>query len=287
MTTKRLADTLVLSACALAVSTASAFGRVASDCPSGDGSDLVYANGFELPPPFAFTAFASDVSNDRFIAFDLLDPSIVVPVGPGSGTGFLMDFVGDDFSKVFGIDSFGSMINTFASIDTATGAITPIGVSLASADASGWTGFKVDRTTGIAYAVATTCGSSSHLYTIDIDTGAATLVTEIPDLPCVYRIAISPAGDMVGLDIAADTLYSIDKTTGASAPITSIGFDSSPYLDLDFDDSNGILYYAGVITGTGSAQLRTIDPNALIGPLSAGLIAGFAIATSAGACPPH
>lgn len=252
------------------------------DCASGEGSDLVFANGYELPPPFAYTAFASDVSSDAFIAFDLTSPDVVVPVGAAHGTAFLMDFVGDDFSRAFGIDAFGASVNTFASIDTTSGAITPIGVSNPSADAGGWTGFKVDPSSGIAYAVATTCGSSSHLYTIDLATGAATLVTEIAGLSCVYRIAISPDGTMFGLDLATDTIHSIDKTTGVATLVGPVGFDVGSSGDLDFDDSGGVLYFAGTNSGTATTELRTIDPNALVGPLDAGELSGFAIATATG-----
>jgi hypothetical protein len=276
----------LLAAIVAAIPLSPSFAKSAPDCASGDGSDFIYADGFEMPLPFPYTAFAADVSNDRFIAFDLKDPSVTTPVGGGNGSAFLMDFVGDDFSKAYGIDAYGAMINTFATIDTATGAISKIGVSNPSMDPGGWTGFKYDRSTGVAYAVGTGCGSSSHLYTIDLGTGASTLVTEIAGLPCVSGIAISPDGAMFGLDIAADVLYSIDKTSGATSPIGPIGFDAGPYKDLDFDDSNGVLYYAGNNTGIGP-QLRTIIPNALIGPLDSGLLAGFAIATrSHEACRP-
>jgi hypothetical protein len=281
MTIQSLVSTLVLSTLAAMPLPSSASSAPA--CPSGDGSDLVYADGFDTPR--AFTAFASDVSNDRFIAFDFLNPSSVVPVGGAGGTAFVMDFVGDDFSKVFGIDTFGAMANTFATIDTATGEITPIGVSNPSADAGGWTGLKYDRSTGVAYAVATSCGSASHLYTIDIGTGASTLIGEIQGLPCVYRIAISPDGALFGLDTVADALYSIDKTSGDATLVGPIGFDVGSDGDLDFEDSSGQLYYAGFNGDTGLEEVRTIDQSALIGQLDSGFIAGFAIAASAGACP--
>jgi hypothetical protein len=240
--------------------------------------------------PGTVPAFASDAYNDQFIRFDALNPGTVTTVSSANGTAYGLDFIDADFSKAYGIDKFGSTANAFSTIDTATGAVTNIGTSNPSADAGGFTGFKYDSTTGTAYASGTSCGSSSHLYTIDITTGASTLVGELTGMPCAITIAISPDGDMYGIDIVNDALFAIDKTNANATLIGSIGFNANYGQDADFDDATGILYYAAFNADTFTDEIRTVDltsgATTLVGQIGAGFaqIVGLAIETAGGPC---
>ena len=123
-----------------------------------------------------------------------------------------------------------------------------------------------DSTTGTMYAV-TGCPSGSSLYTIDINTGATTLVGAMANEACTVSIAIDSAGQMYGVDIVNDALYAIDKTNGTDALIGSIGFNANYAQEMTFDLSTDILYYAAfnldlfndymytIDTGTGTANL--------------------------------
>ncbi len=51
---------------------------------------------------------------------------------------------------------------------------------------------------------------------------------------------------MYGLDIVTDSLFAIDKTTGAAALIGSIGFNANYAQDMTFDLETGVLYLGGL-----------------------------------------
>ena len=83
---------------------------------------------------------------------------------------------------------------------------TPTGARRSIADANnnlgeGYGGLAYDSTTGTMFAASTTCGSSSHLWTIDRATGATTLVGEITGAACIVAIAVDAQGEMYGIDI--------------------------------------------------------------------------------------
>jgi hypothetical protein len=239
-------------------------------------------------PLAGVTAFAANVYDDAFDTLDVAADNGITTVAAAQGTAFAFKFLDGDLSKAYGIDKFGSMSNTFATIDASTGAITPIGTSIANMDSNGWTGFAQDPITGTLYASGTTCGSSSHLYTIDRNTGAATLVGEMTGMGCAIWIAIGPDGLMYSVDIVNDALYAVDKTTGATSLIGSVGFNVNYGQDADFDQSTGILYWAAVNADTGSAEMRTIDlatgASSLVYSLGATQIVGLATETLGGPC---
>lgn len=239
-------------------------------------------------PLAGVTAFAANVASDELDTLDVTADNGMTSIAPGQGTAFAFKFLDGDFSKAYGIDKFGAMANTFASIDASSGAITPIGTANASADSDGWTGFAQDPTTGMLYASAATCGSSSHLYTIDRNTGAATLVGEMTGMACAIWIAVGPDGLMYSVDIVDDALYAVDKTNGATSLKGSVGFNVNYGQDADFDQGTGILYWAAVNADTGSAEMRTVDldtgASSLVYSLGGTQIVGLATETIGGPC---
>jgi hypothetical protein len=137
------------------------------------------------------------------------------------------------------------------------------------------------------YASGTTCGTSSHLYTVDRYTGATSVIGELPDMPCAIWIAISPEGFMYGVDVVNDAFYAIDKTTGATSLKGTVGFDTNHTQDADFDRSSGVLYWAAVNEDSFSGEMRTIDldtgATTLLYPLSL-YAAGLGLETAGGPC---
>jgi hypothetical protein len=93
---------------------------------------------------------------------------------------------------------------------------------------------------------------------------------------------------MYGVDIAADTLVRIDKTTGAGTVVGSIGFDANYAQDLAFDKDNNVLYLAAYNNSSSRAELRVADTatgnTTNIGQFSASAlqIDGFETMTSGG-----
>ena len=160
-------------------------------------------------------------------------------------------------------------------IDTATGLSTVIG---GNAVTDTWIALRIDRTTGTAYA-ASTNGSTSTLYTIDLSTGALTTVGTLTGVPVMIAMAIDGNGQMYGYDIdnggvLNSKFYSINKATGATTLIGDMGFIGRFAQDMQFDPVSGILYAASYNFTFGGAQLRTIDvttgTSTLIGNIGAG-----------------
>jgi len=242
---------------------------------------------------FAVPMFAADIYNNEFVMLDPNDPSTVNNVAPTDTTPWTGGaFVDGDFSKLYVIaGSFGANPDTFATIDTTTGASTVIANS-PSPGGAGWNGMAYDSTTGTMYMV-TGCPSGSSLYTIDINTGTTSLVGAMTNESCSVAIAIDSAGQMYSVDIVNDAFYAVDKTTGSDAEIGPIGFNANYAQDMTFDLSTDILYYAAFNLDLFNDYMYTIDTSTgtanLIGQIISGG-AGFAeldamgIETAGGPC---
>ena len=233
--------------------------------------------------------FAADILQNIFETFDAADPAVTTTVAPTDGTAWTGGaFVDGDFSKLFVISgSFAANPDTFATIDTTTGAATVIGHP--NSNGAGWNGLAYNPATGKMYAV-TGCPSGSSLYEIDQTTGAATLVGALTNETCTVAIAFDPAGNLFGLDIVSDGLYAIDAATANDSLIGSIGFNANYAQDMAFDESTGILYLAGFNLDVGGQFMYTVDTTSglatLIGPIGSafGEVDAMGIETAGGPC---
>ncbi|HNS51348.1 MAG TPA: carboxypeptidase regulatory-like domain-containing protein [Anaerolineae bacterium] len=164
---------------------------------------------------------------------------------------FAGDVINGDFSTLYVID-YGT--NSLYTVDTATGAVTLIGPSTPYGGES-WTGMtgSVD---GTMYASSTNI-SRSTLYTVDLGTGAVTVVGEITNAPAIIDIAITPEGEMYGVDIVNDNLVQIDPATGAGTVIGYIGFSANYAQGMDYEEESGTLYLAAY---SSQGELRIADP---------------------------
>jgi hypothetical protein len=137
---------------------------------------------------------------------------------------------------------YGTVYNTatpynFITIDPVTGARTVIGDM----------GFNMN---GLSYNVADatmygvgTSGSDSQLYTINMTTGAATLVSTIPSM-LLINLAIDNSGNCYSVDLNAEKLVKIDLPAGTYSVVGSIGFNAAYAQDMEFDRNTGNLYMA-------------------------------------------
>ncbi|MGC8763797.1 MAG: carboxypeptidase regulatory-like domain-containing protein, partial [Acidobacteriota bacterium] len=195
----------------------------------------------------------------------------------GAYSFFAADFLGGDFSKLYAIDYD---TNALYTIDTATAAVTLVGPCTPFGGES-WTGLT-GAVDGTLYAASTNL-TRSTLYTVDPLTGAATVVGQITNAPGIIDIAINPAGEMYGVDIALDSLVRIDPATGAGTVVGPLGVNANYAQGLDFDDLSGTLYWAAYTT---QGELRTIDTSTgastLVGAFPGGAeVDGLAIAAFA------
>lgn len=236
--------------------------------------------------------FAADIYNGQLETFDALIPdttSAVAPIYGGEAFvgGALID---DDLTRMYAIaGAFGSHPGMLFTINTLSGEVATVGDASNGLDEA-YTGLAYDGVTRALYASSSECGVVSHLWTLDRDSGAPTLVGAIDGADCITAIAIDAQGAMYGLDISADALFAIDKTTGDAALIGSIGFDANYAQDMAFDRSTGTLYYAAFNQDTFSDEMRTVNlvdgSTALIGGIGTtlGEVDAMAIETVGGIC---
>ncbi len=168
--------------------------------------------------------------------------------------------------------------NNLLTIDTVNGNNTVIGpMSVGTGNANAPNGMSYDYKTATMYAVL-----STNLYIVDLYTGAMTLVGPTGISGFLINLACSLDGKLFSINITNDSLYSIDKTSGAATGIGSIGLDASFGQDMEFDHNTGKLYWGYCGDSTIQNGLYTIDTatgNAtLVGLLQDNLcITGFAI----------
>ena len=164
------------------------------------------------------------------------------------------DFILGNFSSLYAIKLY---TRELIKISTTDASISSIGTLYPAVNGSEiWTGMTA-APNGDVFGV-TSDGSFSRLYKIDIAACAATLIGTITSQPLVIDIAINTKGELFGIDIVNDVLININKVSAEPTVIGNIGFNANFAQGLDFNDENGILYYAAFSTNYGG-QLRTVN----------------------------
>ena len=254
---------------------------------SSDGSGLDF-----LPEPMAqlnLDAYSTSVFGDlsgQFVRFDLGDPESLSALD-ASPTAFAGDFAVGQQDRFYVITADD---NAFHSITTG-GSITTFGVSEPQSAAESWTDLASNPVDGALYA-SSSDGSASYLYTIDPTDGTATRVAQIASTPVIISLAIDGFGQMYGLEIVNDELFEIDKETGASTALGSVGFDANFAQGMDYDLATGRLYMAAYNNaGAGRGELRIADTETgattLVGRLGNGDELGYLALNSVGFVQPN
>jgi hypothetical protein len=270
-----------------------------------------------MPAPFAAQALAfgfdesNGVGNGIYVGFDTGAPQSLKTVGPSPSAAdtFAGDFVGNDFSVEYTLDT---NTDVLYAVSTTTAAASPIATMTPPVENYDWTALRWDASTATAYSVLIgpirrnpLSPWYSNLYTVDLATGASVLVGPIQNVAdpsqdmMIIDIAVSPDGLVYGLDLLSDSLMAIDKASGAASVIGSIGFDANNAQSMDFDDASGVLYLAGCVNDPHlnrcvQSNLYTVDTStglaSLIAPLGSGAggaeLGGFAIASASGCSSP-
>jgi hypothetical protein len=205
--------------------------------------------------------------------------TVVADVGTNYYAG---DFANNNFTQLYVL----SDVNAFGTLNTTTGAFTSIGTST-PATGHNWTGMSWDSSTSTMYASSSN-GTVGNLYTINVATGAPTLVGAITGTTLPIDIAVSPTGQMYTVDISNDSLYSVNKATGAATLIGATGIAANFAQGMDFDDSTGTLYWAsysgGGVNSFVSVNLATGATTA-VGAFTNREVDAVAFAESAGGGP--
>lgn len=195
---------------------------------------------------------------------------VVTTINP-SGWIWGGDFIGDDYSTFYALTDD----NTLITINVVNGATAVVGAATPSAGAQ-WSGMAAAGD-GTVYASANTY-PGAELYAINPATGTATLIGTITSANNIGGLAISPDGVLYGVDVAANTLVQINKTSGAGTVIGALGMDAVYDSAMDYDDDDNILYLATCDANTANQDcvLVTVNPttgatNGYLGLLGNGL----------------
>jgi hypothetical protein len=160
-----------------------------------------------------------------------------------------------DTSALYAVDHTSSSLLT---VNQATGASTIIGPMTMSPAGGIWLDIAIDPATGAAYAVSGLDGVSYTLYSLNLSTGAGTVIATVPVVDAIIDTSINCAGQMFATSITNDALYSVNRTTGALTLIGPLGVDIGFSQGIDFDNATGILN-AWLYLGGGAQQYSSIN----------------------------
>ncbi|MFA4852601.1 MAG: choice-of-anchor J domain-containing protein, partial [Bacteroidales bacterium] len=216
------------------------------------------------------------------------DPSSTLPAGPAytylQAPNTIVSLADQSAQNFVGAGTWGGVNkwygvvyndNTLVTLDTVTGVRTVIGPVGAAIS-----GISYDYTTSKLYSVSWD-GSASSLYSISTASGAAILIGQsTSDL--LINLACDTLGNLYAVGIVSDTLYSVNKNTGAVTPIGDIGFNASYAQDMEFDRATNTLCMAAYDADLSTGKLVTVNTatgaTTLIGNFAGGAeITGFAI----------
>ena len=197
-------------------------------------------------------AFAVDLNADslKYIP-DTTIPGAWTDIGSTLTSLYSGDFLAGDFTTLYAI-SYDD--NNLYTVDTATGAYTLVGPSAPPAGQS-WTGLS-GTPDGTLYGLTTDI-STSHLVTVNPDTGAVTDLGALSGLSGGIDLAYNTDDDMIYIvDLATASLFRVDPTTVTVTLVGSLGASPNYAQGMDFEEESGVLYWAAYTT---TGELRIID----------------------------
>ncbi len=136
---------------------------------------------------------------------------------------------------------------------TEAGAVEVIGSLVNIPVGTTTTGLSWNPVTSTMYATA-----GGYLYSVNIVTGVAIQIGQTLGMTTPIWLEIDNNGIAYSADIADDSLYSIDLTTGVATLIGALGVDLQYAQEADFNKETNVLYMASY-TGGGVGGIYTID----------------------------
>ena len=202
-------------------------------------------------------AFAMDIYPGEKLVYipDTSVPGTWNIIGSIAGMSFFAgDFVGGDFSTMYVVNYDN---NGLYAVNTATGAYTQIGTTTPPSGTtfSGLTGAP----DGTMYGLATSC-STSYLVTVDVTTGATTVIGSLSGVGCGIDLAFNTNDGMIYVvDLLTDSLFRVNPETAAATLVGSTGINANYAQGMDFEEESGILYWAAYNGNTSTGELRVLD----------------------------
>ncbi|RZK74123.1 MAG: DUF4394 domain-containing protein, partial [Pedobacter sp.] len=206
----------------------------------------------------------------------LTPPHTITTIGPNSQTIYADDMATD--GTLYALNSgTNSLVKVYNDGSTTTvGALT----NLMTGDTA--TGLSWNRANNTMYASsANAAGTTGTLYTVNLTTGALTVVGTMTGMALPIWLEIDNSGNAFAADITTDKLYSINLATAAATEVGNLGVNIQFAQDADFNTSNNVLYMAGYL-GAGASNIYTVNTATgaatLVGPTTGNELTMFTIA---------
>jgi len=125
-----------------------------------------------------------------------------------------------------------------------------------------------DAPNGIAYNAANgmyyiSAGSlspvSDNIYSLDVNTGVATLIGGTGTAGLQIDLGITTAGVCYSYDLINNNAYTINLTTGVATLLGALGYDPNYGQGMSIDNETGTVYLSAFDNGTVTGQLRTMN----------------------------
>jgi hypothetical protein len=220
--------------------------------PAGNNSDYIGIDSLTIEEgagggggdPTVYAANLRSTCGLDFGSFPLPGPYTLTPIAPNSSS-----IYGGDFDGSGTLFAFNGTTSTLLSIDEVTGAETSIGAITGLLPAETLRGMAWNEVDDMMYILAGN-GDVGSIYTIDLTSGAATLVGSSTIAGWVpIWLAIDGSGNAFMADVGLDNLYSVDLTTGTATLVGALGININFAQDADFDPDTDTLYMAAYIGG--------------------------------------
>ena len=255
------------------INTTTGAATLVGDTTPNNAEYAVFSIADTLEPPVILNkAFYKNSYNAfpvEFGTMPLTPPNTLTPIGPLTSAIFADDLADD--GNLYGLNNDSRKLVKVFSNGTAqdVGPLTGIGTATL-------TGLSWNRANSTMYAT-----SGASLYTINLATGAATLVGSMAPMTLPIWIEIDNAGLAYSADIDTDKLYSVNLATGATTEIGPLGINITYAQEADFNTSNNKLYMSGFLD-TLDSNLYSVDTTTgaatLIGTTGGNEITMFTIA---------
>ncbi len=234
-----------------------------------DAPGLVVPMSVYTEDAYACILFSGDSTG--FAGVDLgTGARALITADPDSVGIYAADFVG---KRYLGVVYSTNVLKAYASDGTGTTLGTISGVAVNTV-----VGHTYDARNKILY-LSTNEGAQSELYKVNQTTLAATRVGTITS-DLIIGIASDATGNLYGVGIVDDRLYTINPLTGSGTGIGTLGIDINYAQDIGFDRTTNVLYGA-LYQGSGDSGIYRIDVGTgaatLIGTTSGDELAGLAI----------
>lgn len=218
-----------------------------------------FANEVANRPPSPSRSLANDVYAFDIQSFDLGTFPLAGPYSIDVLSSPENLFLADDFDadgNWYAIGGFNGELQLL-SVSTVDGSFTGIGpLAVPAGIPSGLSYNPVNETWYMIHNNGNT--NRSQLYSVNISTGAITLINADTGMSQGIWLEIDNNGIAYSLDIVDDQLYTVDLQTGVATVVGPFGVDLKNAQEAFIDQETNILY-AAAYTANGTSAIYSID----------------------------